>query len=103
MSQLPVPVVALVVALITRMAALVPGDVNASSNVVNTGAAFVPVTNTVYVLFAENEGENPVRLVVEPAERTASCGFPLFTPVQALAAPNAILPLPVATVPFSAI
>jgi hypothetical protein len=81
----------------------VPGDVNASSNVVNTGAAWVPVTNTVYVLLALNDGENPVRLVVDPADRTASCGFALLTPVHELAAPNAMLLLPVPTVPFSAI
>ena len=55
------------------------GVMNSSFSVVNTGDAAVPVTSTVYVPFAANDGEKPVRLVVVPAGRTASCGFELFT------------------------
>src|SRR5690349_4198893 len=103
MSQLPAPVVALVVALTMRIAALpAVGAVNASLSVVNTGDAAVPVTSTVYVPFAANDGAKPVRFVVLPACRTVSCGFVALTFVQLLALPNAMLPLPVPTVPFCA-
>src|SRR5215207_3630404 len=102
MSQLPAPVVAELVALMMRTAAPVAGAVNASSSVVNTGAAVVPVTSTVYVLPAVNDGEKPARLVVEFAVRTASCGLALLTRTHELAEPYARLLLPVPTVPSSA-
>src|SRR5512138_1185685 len=103
MSQLPAPVVALVVAFTMRTTALPAlGAVNLSSSVVKMGAACVPVTRTVYVFPAVNAGEKPVRLVVLAAARTASCGFAALTFVHELAEPNAMLLLPVPTVPFCA-
>src|SRR5688500_8786634 len=104
MSQLPAPAVALLVALMMRTAAFpVVGVVNWSLKVVKRGDACVPVTNTVYVPLAANAGLKPDRLVVELAVRTTSCGFELFTRVHELVCPNAMLLLPVPTVPFSAI
>src|SRR4051812_7832091 len=103
MSQLPAPAGALLVALMMRTAALAPvGAGNASFSVEYTGDAAVPVTSTVYVPFAAKDGEKPVRLVVVPAARTASCGFELFTFVHELAPPNVTLPFPAPTVPFCA-
>ena len=58
------------------------GVMNSSFSVLNTGDAPAPVTITVYVPFAANDGEKPVRLVVVPAVRTASCGFESFTSVH---------------------
>jgi hypothetical protein len=81
MSGLPAPVVAALVALMMRTPALPVVDaMNASSNVVNTGAAVVPdelaAPNAMLLLPAEVAIGKRHGLVVDASERTLALGAP---------------------------